>query len=70
MPFDIFFGFLKGGDDENDPKGKNGRVPICRRDVRDLLDTGSEEEEDVGVFRELLYTKSRWRLISNGKAET
>lgn len=55
---DVFLHLLEGGDEEHEGEGSDGRISVGGRDVGDLLNAGGEEEEDVGVFGELLCGKS------------
>lgn len=47
---DILLDLFEGGDEQDDPEREDGREPVRRRDVRDLLDRGDKEEKDVGVL--------------------
>ncbi len=50
MSFYVLLRLLKRRREQYKSKRSDGRPPVSRRDARDLLDEGGEEEEYVGVF--------------------
>lgn len=55
---EILLNFLEGGDEEYESERSDSGIFVRRGDVGNLLNTGGEEEKDVGVFRELFYPRS------------
>ena len=54
LPLVILDQLLAGGDEQDQDQGTDGGISVGGRDVGDLLQDGGEEEEQVGVFGELL----------------
>lgn len=50
----IFLNLLEGGGQEDYSQRSDGCILICRRNARNLLDTSSEEEKQIRIFRKLL----------------
>lgn len=54
VPFPVLGRLFESGDEQHADERYDGGILIGRRDAGDLLNGGSEEEEQVGVFAELL----------------
>jgi hypothetical protein len=51
--YKVLFELLERRCGQDDGEWSDGCVLVRGRDTRNLLDAGGEEEEEVGVFREL-----------------
>lgn len=53
MALFVFRNFFDRSDKEHDEEGGKGIVLIGRGNTRDLLDDGGDQEEQIGIIREL-----------------
>lgn len=55
MSLEVFLAFFESRSKKDKPKRQNGGEFVRGRYARYLLDTGSEKEENISVFRELFW---------------
>lgn len=56
----VFLGLLESGGEEDNCEGCDRRIAVRGRHVGYLLNEGGEEEEEIGIFGELLCGRVRW----------